>query len=261
VQVAERYRAGRAFLIGDAAHRFPPTGGLGLNTGVQDAHNLAWKIAAAERGWAPRTLLDSYESERQPVARANAEASARNAAKLQDVVKALGPKGDGDRDAVRTAIAAQAEHFDMVGLQLGFRYERGALVPDGTPAPAVANPVREYVPTGRPGARLPHAWVVRDGERASTLDLLPLDRFTLIAGPRGGAWVAAAGRIDSPPLTRVEIGRDVADESGAWRQMLGIAEDGALLVRPDQHVAWRSAGPASDPDAALRGALARILGD
>jgi 2,4-dichlorophenol 6-monooxygenase len=259
LQVAERYRAGRAFLVGDAAHRFPPTGGLGLNTGVQDAHNLAWKLAAVEHGWAPAALLDSYEAERKPIAHLNGEASARNAAKLVEVSQALGARGEGDRAAVRAAIANQAEHFDMLGLQLGFRYERGALVADGTEPPTVANPVREYVPCGCPGVRVPHAWTQRGGARVSTLDLLPVDRFTLIAGARGEAWLEAAAKCEAP-LARLAIGRDVADVDGAWRAALGITEEGALLVRPDQHVAWRSPHGAADPGAVLRDAFARVLG-
>jgi 2,4-dichlorophenol 6-monooxygenase len=259
-QIAERYREGRAFLVGDAAHRFPPTGGLGLNTGVQDAHNLAWKLAAVESGWAPAALLDSYERERRPVAQENADASARNAAKMLQVVQALGPLGDGDRDSVRTAIANQAEHFDMLGLHLGFQYEAGAIEPDGSSRPETANPVREYVPCGRPGARLPHAWTVRDGVRVSTLDLLPPDRFALIAGPAGEAWIDAAAGVDRPPLARLAIGRDVVDPDGAWTALLGIEKDGALLVRPDQHVAWRSVRGVGRPGDALRSALSRCVG-
>jgi len=260
VQVAERYREGRAFLIGDAAHRFPPTGGLGLNTGVQDAHNLAWKLAAVEAGWAPAALLDSFEIERRPVARENADVSARNAAKLLEVAQALGPGGDGDRGAVRAAIANQAEHFDMLGLQLGFYYESGALVPDGTAPPAVGNRVRELVPCGRPGARVPHAWTLRAGERVSTLDLLPPGRFTLIAGAAGAAWIEAARGIAAPPLHCLAIGRDAADPDGAWTALLGIENEGALLVRPDQHVAWRSARGVANPGDALRSALSRSVG-
>jgi 2-polyprenyl-6-methoxyphenol hydroxylase-like FAD-dependent oxidoreductase len=257
-QVAERYRDGRIFLVGDAAHRFPPTGGLGLNTGVQDAHNLVWKLGAVEAGWAAPSLLDSYDAERRPVARENADVSLRNAMRLFDVTRALEEGGDPAR--VRAAIAGQAEHFDMLGLQLGFRYERGAIAPDGSAPPDVANPVREFVPSGRPGARLPHAWLAGAGARASTLDLVARDRMTLVAGAGGGAWLEAAAKLDGPTLHRVAIGRDVPDAGGAWASQLGIEPGGAILVRPDQHVAWRSAGGSDDPLRALRSALGLVLG-
>jgi 2,4-dichlorophenol 6-monooxygenase len=250
-QVAERYRAGRILLVGDAAHRFPPTGGLGLNTGVQDVHNLVWKLAAVEAGWAPAALLDTYERERRPVAQENADVSVRNALRLVEVFQAAAAGGD-----VGAAIARQAEHFDMLGLQLGFAYEAGALVPDGSERPAVADPVREFVPSARPGARVPHAWVAPG---RSTLDLLPYDRFTLVAGPEGDAWAEAAAATDGVPLGRLVIGRDVPDRDGAWRRLLGIEPDGALLVRPDQHVAWRARVGTADPARALRDAMARIV--
>ena len=149
-QVAERYRDGRVFLVGDAAHRFPPTGGLGLNTGVQDAHNLAWKLAAVLSGAAAPALLDTYETERRPVAQYNADQSLQNAMRLFEVPQALGLSDDAEvsrrcfaetiadparRREVAAAIEHQAEHFDMLGLQLGFSYEAGALVPDGTDRP------------------------------------------------------------------------------------------------------------------------------
>lgn len=265
-QVAERYRDGRVFLVGDAAHRFPPTGGLGLNSGVQDVHNLAWKLAAVEQGWAPDALLDTYERERRPVAQRNADVSVANAFRLAEVFEALGGMGPesaarqarvladpAGRARVAEAIANQAEHFDMLGLQLGFTYEAGALVPDGSAAPAPANPVREFVPSARPGARLPHAW---SGSR-STLDLIPYDRFTLITGADGAAWAAAAARIEGVPLAHLALGRDV---DAAWAAALGIDSTGALLVRPDQHVAWRSRAAAADPAATLRAALRAIVG-
>jgi 2,4-dichlorophenol 6-monooxygenase len=273
-QVAERYREGRVFLVGDAAHRFPPTGGMGLNTGVQDVHNLAWKLAAVEAGWAPAALLDSYQAERRPVAQRNADASARNAIRLLEVYQALdrtpGAEVSRARQAelladpaararLRAAIENQAEHFDMLGLQLGFSYETGAVLPDGTPEPAALNPVRSYVPTGRPGARVPHAWTERDGERLSTLDLFPPDRFTLVAGAKGDAWLEAAEALDGVPLQCLQIGRDVEDAGGAWAELLGIDAEGALLVRPDQHVAWRSRGAAAEPAGLLRDVLRRIL--
>lgn len=265
-QVAARYRAGRVFLVGDAAHRFPPTGGMGLNTGVQDAHNLAWKLGAVEAGWAADALLDTYEEERRPIAQRNCEVSVANALRLYEVFEALGGFGDGaaarqaevlasveGRRRVAAAIAGQAEHFDMLGLQLGFAYEGGALVGDDGAAPAPANPVRDFVPSARPGARLPHAWI---GDR-STLDLIAYDRFTLVTGVAGRAWAEAAAGIDGVPLARLALGRDV---DAAWAAPLTIDAGGAVLVRPDQHVAWRSRGGAADPAATLRGVLARIAG-
>jgi len=255
-QVAERYRERRIFLVGDAAHRFPPTGGLGLNTGLQDAHNLVWKIAAVESGWAPDALLDTYEVERRPVAQQNADVSLRNAMRLGEVYQALASDVTAG-DAVRAAIADQAEHFDMLGLQLGFTYESGAIARDCNETPVRASSVRGYMPSALPGARVPHAWVTRAGVHVSTLDLFAYDRFTLVAGPAGQRWVeAAAGAV---PIDCVVIGRDVADADGHWMKLLGIDADGAVLVRPDQHVAWRSQHGVADTAAALDRALDVIL--
>jgi 2,4-dichlorophenol 6-monooxygenase len=270
-QVAERYREQRIFLVGDSAHRFPPTGGLGLNTGVQDAHNLAWKIAAVEAGWAPEALLDTYDVERRPVAQQNADVSLRNAMRLGEVYQALASEdrercaggtapaapGATASDAVGAAIANKAEHFDMLGLQLGFAYESGAIVGDGSEKPAGAGSIRDYVPNALPGSRVPHAWVTRAGVRVSTLDLFAYDRFTLVAGPAGQPWAAAAA--GPVPIDYVAIGRDVADEDGHWLRLLGIAAGGAVLVRPDQHVAWRSQHGVADPVGALARVLASIL--
>jgi 2,4-dichlorophenol 6-monooxygenase len=271
-QVAERWRDGRIFLAGDAAHRFPPTGGLGLNTGVQDAHNLAWKLAAVLAGSASPALLDTYETERRPVAQYNAEQSLRNAMRLLEVPQALGADPDpvqarrafaetladpARRHALEIAIANQAEHFDMLGLQLGYAYADGALVPDGSPPPAI-DPVRTFLPSTRPGARLAHGWIVDAGVRRSTLDLVALGRLTLLVGSAGDAWSAAAAC--DPRLVCVRVGRDVADPEGWWSDVAGMAPDGALLVRPDQHVAWRASGATPDATATLRGALATTLG-
>lgn len=273
-QVAERYRQGRVLLVGDAAHRFPPTGGLGLNTGVQDAHNLAWKLAAVLEGRAPDSLLDTYQAERQPVARYNAEQSLNNAFRLIEVPQALGLGADPEaskrafaavladperRRAVAAAIANQAEHFDMLGLQLGYVYEHGALVSDGADEPKPANPVREYVPTSRPGARLPHAWVTVNGARRSTLDLIGLDRPTLLVGPSAEAWRAAVHEVTPEPRC-IRIGHDVADADRWWSEVLGMPAEGALLVRPDQHVALRARGAVADPLTALHDALGAMLG-
>ena len=274
-QIAERYAEGRVFLVGDAAHRFPPTGGLGLTTGVADVHNLVWKLAATERGWAPEGLLDTYGTERRPVAEHNAAKSLDNALRMVDVFAACGLTGTPEesraafdaalataagRAAIAAAAEAQDEHFDMLGLQLGFTYPPGpgTVVDDGTPPVEVANPVRHYAPGTRPGGRLPHAWVSRDGRRVSTLDLVPPDRYlVLTASP---AWAdAAAGLVDGPvPLAVVRVGADVSDPDGAWDAVSGIGAEGALVVRPDQHVAWRSPGAAADPAVLLAGVLAGL---
>ena len=255
-QVAERYRERRVFLVGDSAHRFPPTGGLGLNTGVQDAHNLVWKIAAVEAGWAPDALLDTYEVERRPVAQRNADVSLQNAVRMGEVYQALAT-ADATGEAVRSAIANQAEHFDMLGLQLGFVYESGAIAGGSHETPAPASSVREYVPTARPGARVPHAWVTRAGVRVSALDLFAYDRFTLVTGPAGQPWIEAAA--GPAPIDCVVIGRDIVDAGGHWMTLLGIDADGAVLVRPDQHVTWRSQHAAPNAAAMLAAALAASL--
>jgi 2-polyprenyl-6-methoxyphenol hydroxylase-like FAD-dependent oxidoreductase len=273
-QVAERYRSGRSFLVGDAAHRFPPTGGLGLNSGVQDAHNLAWKLAAVLNGWAPPSLLDTFESERRPVAQTNADQSLRNALRLLGVPLALGVTDLSDasrtrmqdtlasgagRDRVRAAIEAQAEHFDMPGLQLGFCYEAGALVrADGERPPELQ--VREFIPSGCPGARLPHAWLEEDGHRASILDRVPLDRFLLVTGPDGAAWVDALASLSGPPATALRLSPALLPDLPRWLELAGIGPDGALLVRPDQHVAWRSATSVPNPADRLACVLRGILG-
>jgi 2,4-dichlorophenol 6-monooxygenase len=271
-QVAERYREGRVFLVGDAAHRFPPTGGLGLNSGVQDAHNLAWKIAAVEHGWGPAAWLDSYETERRPVAQINADQSLRNALRLIEVSRALGqlePEGDAlarmeatladpdGRARVEAAVAHQAEHFDMPGLQLGFWYPDGLVVRGADERPPGDGEVRRFVPSGCPGARLPHAWV-GEGESESLLDRVPLDRFWLLAAPEGAAWVAAAAEIEGPPCAAQRIEDGALADLDAWLASAGIGRDGALLVRPDQHVAWRAPGAVADPAAALGAAFAEL---
>jgi 2-polyprenyl-6-methoxyphenol hydroxylase-like FAD-dependent oxidoreductase len=273
-QVAERYRSGRTFLVGDAAHRFPPTGGLGLNSGVQDAHNLAWKLAAVSNGWAAESLLDSYESERRPVARTNADQSLRNALRLVEVSVALGisdlsgasrarmeetlASAEG-RERVRAAIEAQAEHFDMPGLQLGFCYETGALArAEGESVPEAR--VREYVPSGCPGARLPHAWLEEGGTRASLLERVPLDRFLLLTGPDGADWLEAIASLPGPPIRGLRLTSALLPRLEGWLEVAGIGPGGALLVRPDQHVAWRSAQAVAKPAEELARALRRILG-
>jgi 2,4-dichlorophenol 6-monooxygenase len=260
-QVAERYKAGRVLLAGDSAHRFPPTGGMGLNTGIQDVHNLVWKIALVESGQAPPSLLETYETERRPVAQANTDQSLANAMRMAELFGALA--AGADRGSLKQAIAAQQPHFDMFGLHLGYAYEEGALRPDGTPRVAPVDPVRELLPATRPGARLPHAWVETGGARVSTLDLAAHDRFTLITGPdpaAAGAWARAAARQPGSIVAGLVAGRHFADPEGHWQSVCGIDRDGALLVRPDQHVAWRARSLPVDPEGELARTLRIVLG-
>ena len=289
-QVAARFRHASVFLAGDCAHRFPPTGGLGLNTGIQDAHNLAWKLAAVLRGQAPSGLLDSYEAERRPVAERNCEQSMANAMNMADVERAiglsaeasvdpaagrtdssppldLGLDGDGEaavrkRKQIAEAIAAQREHFDFLGLDLGFRYGGPAILGEGVVAQA--GDVRRYVPSTDPGARLPHVWFERRGNRVSSIDLVA-GGFSLFAGRDAGVWAAAGRAIagGSERTLRVfQVGPEgLADPAGGWEKVFGLAADRALLVRPDGHVAWRSPEQSRDPMAELDRCLATFRSD
>ena len=267
-QVAARYREGRVLLAGDAAHRFPPTGGYGMNTGIQDAHNLAWKLAAVLGGEAGAGLMDTYESERLPVGASNSEWSVRNALGLASVI---GPgamhqarrlaEGEVTFEALSAEIQAlanrEAAHFGALGRDLGFSYEQGALVPDGSPPPERADADAEYVPNARPGARAPHFGVLKDGQLLSSLDLFD-GCWTLLAGPaEADAWRRAA-RGAALPVEVAVVGQDIQDPAGIFPSLYGVT-DGAVLVRPDGHVGWRSQAAPGDVEKALQEALRGIL--
>ena len=250
--VADRYRHGRIFLAGDAAHEMPPTGGFGLNTGVQDTHNLAWKLAAVLHGQAADPLLDTYHPERQPLGMAITQTSLENSLSM------------GRTARQQAAKLPRTEFLSEQGLIFGASYASAAVVADGTPPLVVADPVTEYVPSARPGCRAPHVWLQRDGVRISTIDLFG-PHFVLLAGLRGGAWRDAARELSHParpPLVAYTIGDGggLADPGGAWQAAYGVEADGAVLVRPDGQVAWRSRAAASDPAAVLRSALNAVLG-
>lgn len=257
--VAARLRHGPVFLAGDAAHILPPTGGFGMNTGVQGVHNLAWKLAGVVRGWADASLLDTYEEERAPVATYNAQRSLENSIAVVQINQAAREGGD-----VAGSLASARRYGNFIGMDLGFAYDSHAIVADGSAAPEVADPVAEYVPTARPGHRAPHVVLERSGTQLSTLDLF--DRqFTLLAGPRGTRWTdaaASAGAAAGVPLQafRIGAGGDLGDPTGGWLELYGLQPDGAVLVRPDGHVAWRSATGDARPRDVMARVLAQITG-
>lgn len=243
--VAERYRCGPVFLAGDAAHEMPPTGGFGLNTGVQDAQNLAWKLAAVLRGEAGDALLDTYDAERRPVGEAVTRSSLLNALSMGRTARQSEP------------VLPRKEFLNEIGLVFGAHYASAAVVPDGQRAPA-EDQVQQYVPSAVPGCRAPHVWVSRNGRKISTLDLLGRD-FVLLTAAQGSAWQDAAVRQPSPQIVSVVIDEDPQDAQTHWREVYGLDADGAVLVRPDGHVAWRSRAGVGDPAAVLAAALDAVL--
>ena len=242
--VAEQFRIGRVFLAGDAAHIHPPAGGFGANTGIHDAHNLAWKLAAVLGGWAGPDLLDSYDAERRRVGEAMAE---------QAMIRNRIRHGYAD-DETRAAMV------DDIIITLGYRY-KSAAIPGGDESAPVLNP--ELALTGEPGTRCPHVWLDRDGDRISTIDLF-WDSYVLLTGSDGTAWADAAERVAKQhgiPLRAQVIGKGgLRPTDWSFIEATGITESGALLVRPDAFVAQRWTELADDPDAALSTALSRAAG-
>lgn len=247
-RIAERYGSGRVFLVGDAAHEMSPTGAFGSNTGIQDAHNLAWKIAAVLEGWAGPALLDTYEAERRPVALATAERASARSAEHQHPGYNVSP-GTGPQPG-------------MLAVVLGYRYASNAIC--GNPGDGQALP-EEFRPGAEPGGRAPHTWLQREGARVSSLDLYE-QSLVLLAGPEGGDWLGAGQRLAARshlPLACYRVSRDadgdLIAEDADWGQKHGVAEDGAVLVRPDGFVAWRSETSVDDPERVLAQVFDRVL--
>ena len=235
--VAQKFQDKRIFIAGDAAHLMPPNGGFGGNTGIHDAHNLAWKLALVIQGHASATLLDSYAVERKPVARFTVEqAFSRYVA----------------RTAPWLESSQQPEALvDDLDIELGYLYN--------SPIGIHADP---RTTLGAPGSRAPHVWLTRAGKRLSTIDLT--GHFLLLAGAEGRSWVdaarAASERFGGLPLEAYCIGMDFDDAEGRFPQAYGISSSGASLVRPDGFVAWRCEQSAHDATAVLNDALSRSLG-
>ncbi|PHH93378.1 hypothetical protein CDD83_3691 [Cordyceps sp. RAO-2017] len=292
--VAEKYSRGNAFCLGDAVHRHPPMNGLGSNTCIQDAYNLAWKVAYVEKGFASPSLLETYSTERQPVG-ASVVACANRSFDLQDDVwGAMGiltleptacraameelraPTADGNarRKALRAALEATSHEFHALGAEMGQHYDNSAACASEETAVDPRDDccsVLDYHPSTAPGRRLPHAWInasVPDRQPISTQDLAGGQSFCLLTGIGGQAWLRAAAMVAAEtgvPLNAYPIGymQDWEDVYHEWARVRGVEESGCVLVRPDRFVAWRCQGVLDSETECvdvLRGVLRRILG-
>ena len=235
---AEHFRDGRIFLAGDAAHSMPPTGGFGGNTGVEDARNLAWKLALVLEDLAPSALLETYEAERRPIGAFTVEqAYSRYVTRWAPYL--------GTQD-----IAPIANDLDI---DLGYRYRSQAVIADGEDDGRLLEATKES--RGRPGMRAPHIWIDRKGHPMSTLDLFGTG-FTLLAGPHGAAWCTSASIAASQSGVRLDA---YIVEAERFPESYGISSSGAVLVRPDGVTGWRAAGYEGASAATISQILSKLL--
>ncbi|MCR5857974.1 FAD-dependent monooxygenase [Mesorhizobium sp. J428] len=276
-RIADKFQSGRVFFAGDAAHPLPPTGGQGMNTGIADVHNLAWKLALVLRGDAPAAILETYGEERMPIARFNVAQSVRNAEKMaasglagmlsdnKDVTSRIeSDESDVVRARLAAAIPDQREHFDYPGQTFGYVYRSALIADDG--AEYEPHSVRDYIPSARPGQRAPHFWLAgREGTLMSSLDLFALSEFTLLVGADGKLWKDAFSEVlDELGLSGrahiIEKDDGLRAVDADWLELYGIQSTGAVLVRPDGHVAWRASSQPDDVSDDLRRELQRATG-
>lgn len=284
--VAENYQQGRAFLVGDAAHRHPPANGLGSNTSVQDSFSLAWRLAYVLRGLAGPELLDTYTQERQPIGRKVVDRAMKSVVDMGPISQALGfapeqsvaegwanvdelfsatDRGADRRAALEAAVALQHYQFNAHGVEFDLRYSSDAIVDDGTPWPqGERDPELYSTPSTHPGAPLPHAVIQRGNEILSTIDLVGRGEFTLVTGIDDAAWRTAAEALSAEfgidlRIAQVAQRGDYDDVYGDWGRVREVSDSGALLVRPDRVIAWRAAEAPADAVAALRAALGTVL--
>lgn len=240
--LARQYQVGRAFIAGDAAHVMPPNGGFGGNTGIHDAHNLAWKLALVLKGLAAPALLATYEQERRPVGKFTVEQAYT-------------------RYVTRSATYLGAKDYeppvDDFDIELGYLYHSPAIVSEDD-AEIHADPRKTCA---RPGSRAPHLWIEKNGERLSTIDLFA-SSFTLLASPGGGIWSTIACRVAKElgiALDAYTFGKELRDPENRFLGAYGLTETGAVLVRPDGFVGWRAVTVDGFPHDTLRRALTQIL--
>ena len=238
--IARHYQLGRVFIAGDAAHVMPPNGGFGGNTGIHDAHNLAWKLALVLKGLAGPELLATYEQERRPAGKFTVEQAYT-------------------RYVTRSATYLGAKDFEPpvndFNIELGYLYHSPAIVAEDDDEAVHADPRETF---GRPGSRAPHLWIEKDGKRVSTLDLFGAG-FTLLAATEGAAWSTAAREAADAAggltLEAYTFGQELRDPENGFAAAYGITATGAVLVRPDGFVAWRAKSSGTKPQDTLREAL------
>lgn len=275
--VAETYQRGNIFCLGDAVHRHPPFNGLGSNTCIQDAFNLAWKIAYVHKGWADPSLLDSYSTERQPVGKAIITRANDGFREHFNVWSALGMMDPGPvlrsvperveafselsadsdagrrrRQALSEAIAQTEHEFHGLGIEMNQHYRSDAVVEKDEPikedvADLTSDVQLYYVPSTYPGRRLPHVWLgtaIPSG-LVSTIDLAGKGGFTVLTGIGGFVWKEACkvvAKRTGIPIRGYSIGfdQDYEDIYFQWAKQRGVQDSGCILVRPDRYVAWRA---------------------
>jgi 2,4-dichlorophenol 6-monooxygenase len=284
---AEKYSTGRVFCMGDAVHRHPPSNGLGSNTSIQDAYNLAWKMAHVLKGKATPKLLETFNIERAPIGKQIVDRANKSISEFGPIFDALGllstndpkimkanmearkeatPLGAQRREKLRAAIAYKVYEFDCHGVEMNHRYKSKAVVTDGTPMPKFKKDAELYhQATSWPGSHVPHVWLEKDSKKLATVDLCGNGKFTLLTSIGGEAWVNAAkdySRKTGLDINTITIGPgcDIEDPFGDWARAREIEDNGCLLVRPDMCVGFRAKTLSKNPGASLHDALNQILG-
>ena len=284
---AKKMSKGRVFCAGDATHRHPPSNGLGSNTSIQDGFNLAWKLAYVIKDKAGAELLDTYSIERSPIAKQIVTRANQSIAEFGPIFEALGltdtqdpvkmkknmderkqnsPKAEKQRQALREAIAFKKYEFDAHGVEMNHRYKSNSVLTGGDKEPEFKKDKELfYQPTTYPGARIPHAWVYdKTGIKHSLLDLCGKGDFSIFTGIGGEEWLKAAKNIETQLGIKIQcniIGpdQDFEDHAGEWSSIREISDSGLILVRPDQHICWRSKDMISNSSEKLMDVMKKIL--